>query len=128
MVIKLKGDVTPEEVKMIFSFAPWAQNRNIAQIAVMLQKTDFVVLITSEDLPVGFARVITDHAFRAFVEDVVVHPDYRGEGIGRMLVEALENYVEALGVERIELSTGKPEFWSHLGYEAKAGHMIKNRA
>jgi len=123
--LRVKGDIEPEMVKEILAFAPWAQDRSVEQIKAMLEGSDFILLLLLQDRPVGFARVITDYVFRAFIEDVVVHPDYRRAGMGRILVEALECHVEARGVERIELSTGKPEFWKHMGFTAKAGHMVK---
>jgi GNAT superfamily N-acetyltransferase len=125
--LRIKGDIEPEMVKEILAFAPWAQDRSIEQIKAMLEGSDFALLLLLKDRPVGFARVITDYVFRSFIEDVVVHPDYRGTGIGRMLVETLECHIKARGVERIELTTGKAEFWRHMGFAAKDGHMIKNR-
>jgi ribosomal protein S18 acetylase RimI-like enzyme len=41
------------------------------------------------DRLVGFVRAVTDGAFRAYVEDVIVAPDARGAGIGRSLIDHL---------------------------------------
>jgi hypothetical protein len=38
---------------------------------------------------VGFARAVTDGILRAYVEDVVVCPDWRGMGTGQALVDCL---------------------------------------
>lgn len=40
------------------------------------------------DVLVGFARVVTDHATYAYLCDVIVREDRRGEGIARALVDA----------------------------------------
>lgn len=37
----------------------------------------------------GFARAVTDHATFTWVCDVVIHPDHRGRGLGRWMVQTL---------------------------------------
>lgn len=42
---------------------------------------------------VGMGRVVGDGAFYFYVQDVVVHPDHQGRGLGRLLVETLVEQV-----------------------------------
>ena len=54
---------------------------------------------------------------------VFVHPDHQGKGIGRAIVEALEQDEFALRAKRIEIPasiTGLP-FYRKLGYDFKDG-------
>ncbi|WP_370674533.1 GNAT family N-acetyltransferase [Pleomorphomonas sp. PLEO] len=37
----------------------------------------------------GFGRVVGDGVLYFYLQDVIVHPDFRGQGVGRMVVEAL---------------------------------------
>ena len=43
---------------------------------------------------VGFARVITDRATFAYVSDVFVDPEHRGEGIGKAIMHAIMQHPE----------------------------------
>ena len=52
------------------------------------------------DKLVAFARLITDQATFACLADVIVHPDYRGSGIGKWIVASL---VEHPAVETCKL-------------------------
>ena len=42
-----------------------------------------------EDRQIGFARAVTDKCTIAWVCDVMVHPDYRGVGLGKFLMDCL---------------------------------------
>ena len=57
----------------------------------MLQETD--LLVASVHFPidrlVGFARVITEFAYLAVILDVIVAPDWRGSGLGSLLVDTV---------------------------------------
>lgn len=53
---------------------------------------------------------------------LVVAPDVQGTGVGRRLVEAAEWHFEALGLERVEVTSGvthRPayDFYRRLGYQ-----------
>lgn len=41
------------------------------------------------DVQVGFGRIMTDYATAAYLTDVIVEPDERGKGIGKLIVEAM---------------------------------------
>ncbi|MBM3771479.1 MAG: GNAT family N-acetyltransferase [Acidimicrobiia bacterium] len=52
---------------------------------------------------------------------LVVAPDAQGTGVGRRLVEAAERHFAALGLERVEVTSGvsrRPayDFYRHLGF------------
>ena len=38
---------------------------------------------------IGMARLIGDGVLNAYIQDVVIAPDYRGQGIGKALIQAL---------------------------------------
>lgn len=54
---------------------------------------------------VAFARVVTDGATFAWLADVVVDPDLRGRGIGKLLVAGVVADIEPLGLRRTLLAT-----------------------
>jgi GNAT superfamily N-acetyltransferase len=54
---------------------------------------------------VGFARVITDRATFAYVADVFVLPEHRGQGLGVWLMETIVAHPELQGLRRWLLAT-----------------------
>ncbi|MGF9695704.1 GNAT family N-acetyltransferase [Paenibacillus sp. MABNR03] len=41
------------------------------------------------DIQVGFARVVTDDATMYWLCDVFIHEEYRGQGLGKKLIEVI---------------------------------------
>src|SRR5512134_2715467 len=57
------------------------------------------------DQQVGFARVISDFATIAFVNDVFVLSEYRGRGLSKWLMECITSHPELQGLRRWMLAT-----------------------
>jgi GNAT superfamily N-acetyltransferase len=58
-----------------------------------------------EDRLVGFARVVTDYATFAWVADVFILEEARGQGLGTWLVEVILAHPELQGFRRWALAT-----------------------
>jgi len=57
---------------------------------------------------IGFARVITDHVTLAYLTDVYVLPEWKGEGLGKWLIECVQEVFEQMPhLRRSLLITGK---------------------
>lgn len=65
---------------------------------------------------VGFARVVTDQATFAWVCDVFVDDDRRGQGIGRKLMAAVTDDPRLAGLKRTVLVTSSPDFYAPFGF------------
>jgi GNAT superfamily N-acetyltransferase len=53
----------------------------------------------------GFARVVTDRATFAYLADVFVLQEHRGQGIGKWLVEVILSHPDLQGLRRWMLAT-----------------------
>lgn len=68
--------------------------------------------------------------FVILMEDVIVHPDHRGQGYGTLLVKHVIHFAEQKDFKRITLLTDKlsaasQEFFKHHGFEFS--HLIPMR-
>jgi GNAT superfamily N-acetyltransferase len=64
----------------------WAEGRPRDVIEKSL-KTSLVFSLFENERQIGFTRVVSDQATFAWICDVYVHPDYRGRGLGKWLME-----------------------------------------
>jgi GNAT superfamily N-acetyltransferase len=54
---------------------------------------------------VGFARVITDYATYAYIGDVFVEPQFRGQGVSKLLMRCIRRHPGLQGLRRWSLIT-----------------------
>jgi GNAT superfamily N-acetyltransferase len=54
---------------------------------------------------VGFARVISDYATFAYIEDLFILEDYQGQGLGKWLMACIRAHPELQGLRRWMLLT-----------------------
>ncbi len=108
------------ELWNLFQDAPWAADRKEKDIRIMLENSWTCAIVDKNSgRIIAFNRVLSDHVYRAFIYDVVVSKDYRGQGFGRLLVEHTVNHDSFKGVERLELycRDHNVEFYEKLGFE-----------
>ncbi len=67
---------------------------------------------------IGFARATSDHAFNATIWDVVVHPDFQGKGLGKVMMEKVIRELRAQDISNITLfaDQGVVSFYERLGF------------
>lgn len=96
----------------------WAKRRRPEEMAQAVAHSNPVVTAWDGDLLIGFTRATSDGVFRATIWDVVIHPDYRGVGLGRRLVETLIAHPHMNRVERTYLmTTHQQRFYERIGFE-----------
>ena len=101
----------------------WDDAPSLEQVDLAMKNTLFRVSIFDKDRLIGMARVIGDKGLSYYIKDVVVIPEYQGKGIGRAIIDTLENDIYFLRARRIEIPasiTGVP-FYLKMGYHFKDG-------
>lgn len=114
-----QADVDIVQLQGLFKLAAfWAQNRSVEDLEIAIANSDPVITIWDDDRLIGFTRATSDCVFRATIWDVVIHPDYRGQGLGRKLIETLLDHPRIRRVERVYLMTTYQQgFYLKLGFE-----------
>ena len=97
----------------------WEMGYDKAAIPRLLDGSFLVVIAKDEENnAVGMGRLISDGASDAYIQDVVVFPEYRERGIGSRIVSALKKLALAYGHSWIGLisAPGKEEFYRRAGF------------
>jgi len=109
-----------DDLLVLFKDTYWASHRTHDDVAELVRDTDYVFGAVEEKTGRirAFTRVLSDRVYRAVVYDVVVHPDYRGKGLARMVLEAAITHPEIANLEYLCLFC-KPdvvELYKKMGF------------
>lgn len=104
----------------------WALERPEEVIAESIANSVTIGLF-SEDRQVGFARAVTDKCTFAWVCDIMIHPDYRGVGLGKFIVECLSEHPDVARCKNQLLRTDDAHgLYEQYGYTVCEA-MVRNR-
>ena len=104
-VVDCVGETETPQLVDLFRGEWWTRERSESDIRRMLEHTDLIqagrARATGE--LVGFARVLTDRVFKAFIFDLIVAPGLRERGVGRLLLERILEHPTLANVHHFEL-------------------------
>ena len=101
----------------------WNEKRAAVALSWAISSHDAVVLVADDvgEL-IGLCTAYQDihsvrFGYRAWVEDLAVHPDRRSEGVGKALLDAAKAWARERGATHLELDSGDARRDAHRFYE-----------
>lgn len=98
---------------------------DLNQIEIALKNTMFAISVHINDKVIGMGRIIGDGARIFYIQDVVIHPNYQGMGIGTQIMEKLMAYIEKLPfcdcniMVGLMSAKGKECFYERFGFRKR---------
>jgi GNAT superfamily N-acetyltransferase len=103
----ISTDANQIDVDVVHQFlvsSYWAKDLPLDVLQRSLRNS-LIFGLYKENEQIGLARVITDYATFAYIADVFVLPHYRGQGLGKWLIETIVSHPELQGLRRWLLIT-----------------------
>lgn len=88
MELRYTDEMTGEEYNELRVSVEWRPISE-GQAGRGLAHTTFLVAVRDGDRIVGMGRMLFDFGYTAYLGDVIVRPEYQGQGIGRQIVQRL---------------------------------------
>ncbi len=82
----------------------WADKRTREQLERALSNS-LVFGLFDGSCQIGLARIISDFSIFAYLCDVIIHEEYRGQGLGKWLMETVHSHPDLQGLRRWFLAT-----------------------
>ena len=101
----------------------WAQNRAKEQTITAI-KNSLPFGVYKGENQIGFARVVTDYATFAYLGDVYILDEFRGQGLSKWLMETIVGHPDLQGFRRWVLATRD----AHTLYEKYGFTPLKHPA
>ena len=118
----IKQPETPDEFKQYYALrfrilrAPWGEPEGSELDEI--EEQCFHIMTTNNETAVGVGRLQFNSAHEAQIRYMAVEKTYEGNGIGRMIVDALEQKATNKNISTIVLDAREPAvgFYQKLGY------------
>ena len=94
----------------------WASDRPRSVIEKAIRHSVNLSLL-HEGRQVGFIRGVTDHATFTWLCDVIVHPDHRGKGLGKWMVQCFLEHPELQTISHHLCTRDAHEFYEEFGFK-----------
>ena len=99
----------------------WAKTMTRESLARAVEES-LVFAVYEGTALVGLARVVSDRATYGYLTDVVIAESWRGQGLGRWLIECIIDHRDLQTLRRLTLLTREaPWLYEKLGFTAGAG-------
>jgi GNAT superfamily N-acetyltransferase len=122
-MIAISTDKTKLNVPFIQDFLKdiyWAAGRTIDEVQTTIDNS-FCFGIYLNDVQIGFARVITDYVVFAYLMDVFITKEYRGNGYSSILINAMMHEPVLQEVKIWRLATSDAHYlYEKFGFKALA--------
>ncbi|QWU17892.1 Acetyltransferase (GNAT) family protein [Paenibacillus sophorae] len=105
----------------------WTNTRKLEDIIVMLEHTDILIGICDNitNRLIGFIRVLSDFVYKALIFDVIIHEEYQGNGLGRVLLDQVTTHPKLQSVQHLELycKSDKISLYEKWGFTNEIGDI-----
>jgi len=118
---EITNHITAEEYMEMRKIVGW-HAFPLEQAEEGLKHTAFLYCLRKDGKPVALGRAIWDHGYVVYIADVIVVPEYQGQGLGRGVMEYLMDKIRGivkpgyLVMVSLMAAKGKEPFYNKFGF------------
>jgi len=128
MRIEIVKTADAEQLKHLYIEAGWwndNDNTDPDLINKIIQGSFCFAVAYINDKPVGMGRAISDGICDSYIQDVMVLNEYRGRGIGTLILDEIIKYLKSRNINWISLIS-EPDavsFYQNYGFLQMKGYI-----
>lgn len=118
---------TVEEFKYLCESVGWSDFINFEVVETSLKNSIYCVTVKEDDQIVGMGRIVGDGAIYFYIQDIVVHPTYQKNGIGKEIMNKLVDYLHTNAPDKAFIglfaSQGNESFYEKFDFKDYSPNM-----
>lgn len=130
MNYRIKTGLEHMQVDLVHDFLQtsyWAKDRTKEDLVKAMEHS-LCFGMFDNNKQIAFARAITDYVTTYYVCDVIVDKNYRGQGIGKQLVQYLVTYPSLLSLKGVLATKDAHGLYHKFGFEnADENTMVRKK-
>ena len=125
-IVEGTEQISTEEAAELLKTTYWAGNRPAEKIRKSMQHSVcYGIRSETNEKLIGFARVITDYATTYYLCDVVIDPEYRHRGLGKMLIAHITAQPEYAGLRGFLMTRDAHGLYAQYGFVPVQGRAME---
>ena len=118
--IKETRDISQSEVIEIYKANKWSSAEKPDELFNALLNSHTLITAWYDDKLIGIGNAISDGYLVVYYPHLVIHPDYHGKGIGKSIINKLQEKYGHFHQQILVADGGAIDFYKKCGFE-KAG-------
>ena len=118
--IKETKEINIEKIIKLYKANKWSSAEKPDLLYKALMNSDSLITAWDGNRLVGLGNAISDGYLVVYYPHLLVHPDYQGKGIGRMIVDKFQNKYGNFHQQLLTADGKAIDFYRKCGFE-KAG-------
>lgn len=126
---KINEPINANELATVFSASGIRRPvEDVTRLEKMLNEADILITAWHNDQVIGVARALTDYSYCCYLSDLAVDKRYQSNGIGKKLIELLQNELSEEVALLLLSSPTAMDYYPHIGFEKiDNGFIIKRK-
>ena len=125
MEIEYKNEIpSADSFFLLYQTTGWDEKgkKQVQQLHDAIGNSWYMVSAYSQNELIGCGRVISDGYLHAFITEMIIHPSYQRQGIGKVILNKLLQKCDNAGIRDIQLfcAKGKKDFYINNGFEERS--------
>jgi len=118
--IALDDAIETDEVIALYRANQWSSADKPGQLLAALRNSHGLVTARLDGRLVGLGNAISDGHLVVYYPHLLVHPEFQGQGIGRQMMDALQQLYAGLHMQMLTADGRAISFYENLGF-SRAG-------
>ena len=121
--LSLEDDIETDEVIALYKANGWSSAEKPEKLIPALNNSDALVTARISGKLVGIGNAISDGSLVVYYPHMLVHPDYKGKGIGRAMMKLLQRKYGSFHQQILTADVDAVGFYKSLGFD-RAGKTV----
>jgi GNAT superfamily N-acetyltransferase len=129
MEIRYTDKISAEDYNFLRKSVEWPELGS-KQAQTGIRNSTFIIAAIVDNKTVGVTRVVSDGGYIAIIVDVIVLPDFQGNGIGKTMMEKAMDHIKSNINEgdfvfvNVMAARDKESFYSQFGFETRPNEKV----
>lgn len=117
----INKDINLYELEKLCDSVGWVR-RPLKKVKIAIENSFLIVSVfhytQNTKRLIGFARATSDESFNATIWDVVIHPEFQGQGLGKEVMNEIIRQLRSYDISTITLFADSEviKFYRHIGF------------